>query len=107
MQVSIESATAGDGSAILRLLSNNALPLEGLLEHMDTVIVARADSRIVGCAALELYPDGALHHRKVEAFRNWLFSEMLIDAAGAPPPALPTAFYEDQRPRPKRARAKG
>ena len=60
MQVSIESATAGDGSAILRLLSNNALPLEGLLEHMDTVIVARADSRIVGCAALELYPDGAL-----------------------------------------------
>jgi LysR family glycine cleavage system transcriptional activator len=29
-----------------------------------------------------VYPEGALHHRKVEAFRNWLFSEMAADSAG-------------------------
>ena len=37
-----------------------SLPVDGLLDHLDPAIVARADGRVVGCAALEVYPDGAL-----------------------------------------------
>jgi amino-acid N-acetyltransferase len=60
MSLAIERATPTDGPAILRLLSANALPTDGLLEHLDTALVARVDGEIIGCAALEIYPDGAL-----------------------------------------------
>lgn len=60
MRVTIERARIDDGPAILELLSKNALPIDGLLDHLNTAIVARADGHVVGCAALELYPDGAL-----------------------------------------------
>jgi amino-acid N-acetyltransferase len=56
----IERATIDDGPAILELLSESGLPVDGLLDHLSTAFVARADSRVVGCAALEVYPDGAL-----------------------------------------------
>jgi amino-acid N-acetyltransferase len=61
-RVEIERATADDGPSILRLLSDSGLPLDGLLDHLDTAFVARAEARgrLVGCAALEIYPDGAL-----------------------------------------------
>jgi N-acetylglutamate synthase-like GNAT family acetyltransferase len=58
--VSIERATVDDGPAILQLLSKRGLPVDGLLDHINTAIVARLDGRVVGCAALEVYPDGAL-----------------------------------------------
>jgi len=58
--VTIERATADDGQAILQLLAGAALPIDGLLDHLDTALVARADGRVVGCAALEIYADGAL-----------------------------------------------
>ena len=38
----------------------HSLPVDGLLDHLDTAVVARADGRVVGCAALEVYADGAL-----------------------------------------------
>ena len=60
MPVSIERATLDDGPAMLQLLSNSGLPVDGLLDHMNTAIVARVEGRVVGCAALEVYPDGAL-----------------------------------------------
>ena len=60
MRARIERATVEDGPAIGRLLSSSALPMDGLLDHIDAAIVARDESRIVGCAALEIYPDGAL-----------------------------------------------
>lgn len=60
MQVSIERAAVDDGPAILQLLSNSALPVDGLLDHLTTAIVARANGRVVGCAALEVYQDGGL-----------------------------------------------
>jgi amino-acid N-acetyltransferase len=56
----IERARAEDGPPILQLLSAAQLPVDGLLDHLDTAVVARADDRVVGCAALELYTDGAL-----------------------------------------------
>jgi amino-acid N-acetyltransferase len=58
--VSIERATLNDGPAILRLLSDAALPVDGVLDHLDTAVVARAEGRVVGCAALEIYADEAL-----------------------------------------------
>ena len=58
--VSIEPARADDGPAILRLLSAAALPVDGVLDRLDTAVVARAGGRLVGCAALEIYRDGAL-----------------------------------------------
>ena len=48
----IEPASAGDGPAILELLSAAGLPLDGLLDHLDTAVVARVGDRVVGCAAL-------------------------------------------------------
>ena len=60
MQVSIERAAVDDGPAILQLLSNSALPVDGLLDHLTTAIVARANGQVVGCAALEVYQNGAL-----------------------------------------------
>jgi amino-acid N-acetyltransferase len=57
---SIERARAEDGPPILQLLSAAELPVDGLLDHLDTAVVARADGRVIGCAALEVYADGAL-----------------------------------------------
>jgi amino-acid N-acetyltransferase len=60
MPVTIERATADDSQVILSLLSDNGLPTEGVLDHIDTALVARRDDHVVGCAALEVYADGAL-----------------------------------------------
>jgi amino-acid N-acetyltransferase len=56
----IERAAAADAAAVLALLTENRLPVAGLLEHLPTTIVARHNGRVVGCAALEVYADGAL-----------------------------------------------
>jgi amino-acid N-acetyltransferase len=60
MRVNIASATGDDGPMILQLLSKSGLPVDGLLDHLNTALVARDGGRIVGCAALEVYADGAL-----------------------------------------------
>jgi amino-acid N-acetyltransferase len=60
MPAQIEAARATDAADVLRLLSHNRLPLEGLEEHLTTTLVARQDGRIVGSAALEMYQGGAL-----------------------------------------------
>ena len=60
MTVHIERALAADGPSILQLLREAGLPIDGLPEHLGTAFVARDGAGIVGCAALEVYPDGAL-----------------------------------------------
>lgn len=60
MTTKVEPANRDDAPAILSLLAENHLPLDGLLEHIGTTLVARRDGRVVGSAALETYPDGAL-----------------------------------------------
>jgi amino-acid N-acetyltransferase len=60
MEARIERARSDDASEVLRLLERNHLPLEGLLDHLATTIVARQNGQVIGSAALELYPDGAL-----------------------------------------------
>ncbi len=56
----IEGAQPADVDPILRLLSEQGLPLDGLRDHIDTLLVAREKGRVVGSAALEMYADGAL-----------------------------------------------
>jgi amino-acid N-acetyltransferase len=58
--VMIERARPEDARAILELLRANALPVDGLLDHLATALVARSPDRVVGTAALEVYDDGAL-----------------------------------------------
>jgi amino-acid N-acetyltransferase len=60
MKAHIERAHAGDASHVLRLLEENQLTTDGLLDHLATILVARLDHRIVGTAALEIYSDAAL-----------------------------------------------
>jgi amino-acid N-acetyltransferase len=60
MDIRIEPAREHDIGDVFRLLEANRLPVDGLREHLETMIVARGDERIVGSAALELYSDGAL-----------------------------------------------
>ena len=56
----IESATKHDLPDIRSLLARLHLPLEGVDEHLSTMLVAKDGEQIVGTAALELYADGAL-----------------------------------------------
>ncbi len=56
----IESATDRDLPGIRSLLAQLHLPLEGVDNHVQTMLVAREGEQIVGTAALELYDDGAL-----------------------------------------------
>ena len=60
MQTVIDRARSDDLDAVLRLLTENHLPLAGLREHLATTLVARQDGTIVGSAAVEMYADGAL-----------------------------------------------
>ena len=56
----IEAASRQDLPDIQRLLQTVALPMEGAGNRLNTTLVAREGSRLVGTAALELYADGAL-----------------------------------------------
>jgi amino-acid N-acetyltransferase len=60
MSVRIEMAQDEDLEAVLTLLSDNGLPLDGLADHLETLLVARRVGRVIGSAALEVYPDGSL-----------------------------------------------
>ena len=56
----IEAATVGDLSGVRALLERHHLPIDGVDEHVQTMVVAREGSRVVGAAAVELYAQGAL-----------------------------------------------
>ena len=60
MNVDITRASDADGPSILQLLRDSELPIDGLVDHLNTAFVARDGAAIVGCAAVEMYPDGAL-----------------------------------------------
>jgi amino-acid N-acetyltransferase len=60
MSPAIEPARRADADDILELVVQNGLPPDALRDHLATALVAREAGRIVGTAALELYPDGAL-----------------------------------------------
>ena len=60
MQTVITRACSEDVEAIFALLQQHHLPPDGLRDHLATTRVARRDGRVVGSAAVEVYPEGAL-----------------------------------------------
>jgi amino-acid N-acetyltransferase len=79
----IESATRSDLPEIRVLLERLHLPLAGVDEHLPTMLVAREAEGIVGTAALEMYPEGALL-RSVAVEPGWQgrhLGHQLTDAA--------------------------
>lgn len=61
MNVQIRRASDLDAPSVLQLLREAGLPTDGLSGHLHTAFVGLLDDgRIVGSAALEVYPDGAL-----------------------------------------------
>jgi amino-acid N-acetyltransferase len=56
----IELAKQDDLAEVLNLLQRHHLPLDGIHDHIDSMVVARDGERVVGVAAAELYADGAL-----------------------------------------------
>ena len=46
--------------AVRALLERHQLPLDGVEDHVEMMVVARDHRHVVGAAALELYADGAL-----------------------------------------------
>jgi|SRR5678815_3691360 amino-acid N-acetyltransferase len=60
MKTDIERVHPHDREALLALLTDHHLPVDGLLDHLETTLVARQSGRVVGSAGLEVYEDGAL-----------------------------------------------
>ena len=58
--VRIRSATRADADTILHLLRQSSLPTDGIVERVDTTLIAHSGMTPVGTAALEIYPSAAL-----------------------------------------------
>jgi amino-acid N-acetyltransferase len=58
--IRIDRATHADAGELLALMERAHLPTDGLSSHLDAAFVAREGDRVVGSAAIELYPDGGL-----------------------------------------------
>ena len=56
----IDAARKSDLPAVHRLLEAQHLPVDGIDDHLETMLVARSGIDVVGAAAVELYADGAL-----------------------------------------------
>lgn len=56
----LRPASPGDFAAVERLLTDSALPLDGVKESLQDFLVAEADGAIVGVAGLEVCCDDAL-----------------------------------------------
>jgi amino-acid N-acetyltransferase len=78
----IQSATQQDLPAIHALLDRLHLPLEGVDEHLRTMLVAREEEEIIGTAALELYQEGALL-RSVAVDPRWQGRQLGHQLTGA------------------------
>ena len=56
----LSSATPADLPAVLALVRQSKLLENGVSEAIERFLIARVDSRAVGCAGLEIYADGGL-----------------------------------------------
>lgn len=56
----LDRAHEADLSSILNLLKNCELPPDDFESHLNTTVIARNRSEIIGCAALEMYKPYAL-----------------------------------------------
>ena len=60
MSMVIEPARLADAQSVVDLLQRSHLPVDGVSDCLSTAVVARENGQIIGSAALEVYPDGAL-----------------------------------------------
>ena len=104
----IDAARERDLPAVRDLLTRQHLPLDGVDEHVGTMVVARDGGGVVGAAALELYADGALLRSVVvdPAVQGQRLGQRLTQAAlalaqmrGARTVFLLTTTAEDYFPR--------
>jgi amino-acid N-acetyltransferase len=79
----IETARPTDLPEVHALLERAHLPLDGVDEHVHTMVVARANATVVGTPALELYADGALLRSVAvdPAFQGRTLGHQLTEAA--------------------------
>jgi amino-acid N-acetyltransferase len=83
MEVVIEAAKAMDLPALEARLQENGLPLEGVRDHLTTMLVARAMDNLIGSAGLEVYGSAALLRSVAvaEAYRGQGLGQRLTQAA--------------------------
>jgi amino-acid N-acetyltransferase len=86
--VTLAKASRADLDEVARLLTSNSLPLDGVGDSIERLIVAREDGRIVGCIGLELYGKKALLRSaavsddlKGQGIGRMLVDEILAEAA--------------------------
>ena len=60
MSLVIDTAQETDIPDLFALLQQSSLPIDGLRDHLSTVLLAREDGEVVGSAALECYGSVAL-----------------------------------------------
>lgn len=60
LDVSLEPASAADLEEVRKLLTKNALPLDGVAQFIEQFVVARAAGHVVGCIGIETYGTSAL-----------------------------------------------
>jgi amino-acid N-acetyltransferase len=71
VSVKIVPATPNDLALVVELLERSRLPRAEIETHLSTMLVARDDSRLVGCAAVEVYGTaGLLRSVAVDAARR-------------------------------------
>ena len=80
-EISIRPMNRTEFPDVLELLRHCDLPLDGLAEHRELIVVAHHQKRIVGCAAVERYgTDGLLRSVAVDnAFRRLGLGQELLD----------------------------
>lgn len=76
-------ANESEFTAVVALLERSRLTDAGLADHRDSLVVARKEGRVVGCAALELYGEQALLRSVAvdDAMRGRGLGERLTHAA--------------------------
>jgi amino-acid N-acetyltransferase len=83
MEASVDRCRPEDQAGVLRLLTDNGLPTDGLVDHLGTAVVARVGNRVVASAALEIYSDGTLLRSVAvdEGFRLSGLGQRIVRAA--------------------------
>ena len=79
----IDAAHERDLPAVRELLTRQHLPLDGVDDHVGTMVVARNGGRVLGAAAVELYADGGLLRSLVvdPSVRGQRLGQRLTEAA--------------------------
>ena len=90
-RIYLRPATPADLPEILKLISENNLPVSDILPGKQLFVVAEADKQLVGCAGLELYGESGLfrslavrkENRNMKTGRNLLDGVIAVSRENA------------------------